>query len=86
MNFLENCFQAPTLKSDKLLCKFVTDELPLVHYMPAFNQNLKPKNISEFLPLYLERPNQDNAGGMGINHSFALWSILRQIKPKLFVE
>jgi hypothetical protein len=49
MNFLENCFQAPTLKSDKLLCKFVTDELPLVHYMPAFNQNLKPKNISEFL-------------------------------------
>lgn len=43
-------------------------------------------NLIEFLPLYLARPIQDNAGGMGINHSFALFSIIRKLKPKLFVE
>jgi hypothetical protein len=44
------------------------------------------KRFAEFLPLYLARPIQDNAGGMGLNHSFALWSILRDLTPKLFVE
>lgn len=52
----------------------------------SFQERELHKNFIEFLPLYLARPIQDNAGGMGINHSFALWSILRKIKPKLFVE
>lgn len=52
----------------------------------SFEEQELRKNFIEFLPLYLARPIQDNAGGMGINHSFALWSILRKIKPKLFVE
>jgi hypothetical protein len=44
------------------------------------------ESIPQFLSVYASRPIKDNAGGMGINHSFATWSILREVKPSLVVE
>ena len=49
------------------------------------NQNLI-QYIDDFLRIYASRPIKTNLGGMGINHSFALYSVLRAIEPKLVVE
>jgi hypothetical protein len=42
--------------------------------------------IPAFLDLYRLRPVSDNRGGMGFNHSFATWFILRELQPSLVVE
>lgn len=39
---------APSLKRDKLLNKFMTDELPISHIITNFKQVPKPKKIEEF--------------------------------------
>ena len=49
------------------------------------NNNLFPY-LDDFLKVYALRPIKPNFGGMGMNHSFALYSILRAIEPKLVVE
>jgi hypothetical protein len=43
-------------------------------------------DLNTFLEIYLSRPIQDNLGGMGFNHSFALWKMLGVLKPNLVVE
>ena len=48
IQFLGNCFLAPSLKCDKFLCEFVIENLPLSHFMDEFtniNRNKPPKNI-----------------------------------------
>ena len=42
--------------------------------------------IDDFLRIYASKPIKQNLGGMWINHSFALYSVLRAIEPKLVVE
>ena len=42
--------------------------------------------LDDFLKVYDLRPVKNNLGGMGINHSFALYSVLRAIDPQLVVE
>ena len=44
------------------------------------------ESLPEFIEVYRRRPIRDNAGGMGLNHSFATWFILRQMQPRLVVE
>jgi len=44
------------------------------------------ESLPEFLEVYRRRPILDNTGGMGLNHSFAAWFILRQMQPILVVE
>ena len=48
MYFLENCFLAPSLKSDKFLCRFMTDELPVSHFVQGFKNADRPRNIGQF--------------------------------------
>jgi hypothetical protein len=43
-------------------------------------------HIDDFLSIYPNKPISDNSGGMGLNHCFALYSILRELKPEVVVE
>lgn len=42
--------------------------------------------LPEFIELYRSRPIARNRLGMGFNHCFATWFILREMQPKLVVE
>lgn len=42
--------------------------------------------VAEFCELYRSRPIVHNALGMGFNHCFATWFLLREMQPKLVVE
>lgn len=42
--------------------------------------------IPEFLDLYSRKPITDNSGGMGFNHSFATWYMLRELQPSTVIE
>jgi len=44
------------------------------------------KDLDKFCEIYASRPIQDNTGGMGFNHSFALWKMLRVLNPDLVIE
>ena len=44
------------------------------------------KYLDDFFEIYKKRPIKNNFGGMGINHCFALYSILRSLKPNLIIE
>ena len=42
--------------------------------------------IEEFTDIYSSKPIKNNQGGMGFNHSFALYCILKENNPSLVVE
>jgi len=42
--------------------------------------------VNEFMQIYIQRPILTNVGGMGLNHSFALWRVLRELQPTLVAE
>lgn len=42
--------------------------------------------LNNFLKIYQKRPIKNNVGGCRINHAFALYCILKKIKPKLVIE
>ncbi len=42
--------------------------------------------IEEFTNIYSSKPIKNNQGGMGFNHSFALYCILKENNPSLVVE
>jgi hypothetical protein len=42
--------------------------------------------ISRFNQVYAGRPLRRNLGGMRYNHSFALWFMLRALKPEIVIE
>lgn len=44
------------------------------------------KSIPEFLKLYSKRVVSRDSGGMCIDHSFALWYILRELQPSVVIE
>lgn len=44
------------------------------------------KSLESFSVLYSQRPIKENRGGMGFNHSFALWWILKRLQPNLVIE
>ncbi|GAB2293516.1 hypothetical protein Dimus_027723 [Dionaea muscipula] len=44
------------------------------------------KGLEEFVPIYERRPIKNNLYGMGFDHSFGLWFIVRWLKPDLLIE
>ena len=42
--------------------------------------------ISEFVPIFIARPIQDNFGGMGFTDMFFTWFILRMLRPTTVLE
>ena len=44
------------------------------------------QELENFLKIYNNRPIKDNVGGCRINHAFALYYILKKLKPKLVIE
>lgn len=42
--------------------------------------------LKNFLKIYKKRPIKDNKGGCQINHAFALYCILKKLKPKVVIE
>lgn len=44
------------------------------------------KKIKKFFLIYNKRPIKDNEGGMRFSHMFALYYILKKIKPSLVIE
>ncbi|OAY72945.1 hypothetical protein ACMD2_23360 [Ananas comosus] len=44
------------------------------------------KGLEEFLPVYETRPIKNNMYGMGFDHSFGLWFMVRWLKPDLMIE
>lgn len=50
------------------------------------DRNLLRSLINEFVEIYEDRPILDNYGGMTFNHSFAVWAILKTMKPKFIIE
>ena len=51
-----------------------------------FSREVMRASVAEFLPLYARRPIAVNEGGMGLNHSWATWYLLRQLNPAVVVE
>ena len=43
-------------------------------------------DVPEFIKIYEKRPLRNNDGGMGFNHSFATWHILKNIAPATVIE
>ena len=44
------------------------------------------KYLEEFVSIYLDSPIENNDGGMGFNHSYFTYYVLKEINPKLVVE
>jgi hypothetical protein len=44
------------------------------------------ESVEEFLDFYFQSPIEKNQGGMGFNHSWALWYSLRRLQPDVVVE
>lgn len=42
--------------------------------------------IDTFMDIYAQRPVPKNIGGMGFNHCFAVWFMLRKLAPPLVIE
>ena len=51
-----------------------------------FSKSHLKKNFSEFLTFYKNRPIKNNQSGMKIDHCYALFSLLKKIKPKFVIE
>lgn len=52
---------------------------------PWSSSDLKA-SVSEFAKLYNERPIKDNKGGVNVNHAFALWFSVKQVRPTHIIE
>ncbi|KAI0522927.1 hypothetical protein KFK09_005316 [Dendrobium nobile] len=44
------------------------------------------RGLEEFVPIYETRPIKNNMYGMGFDHSFGLWFMVRWLKPDLMIE
>lgn len=54
---------------------------------PAWvNREAAVASIPEFLSLYAGRQVKENAGGMRADHSFGLFTVVRALRPKVFIE
>ncbi len=51
-----------------------------------FNREEMRASVPDFLELYAERPLPSNSGGMGLNHSWAVWFLLTRLRPTVVVE
>lgn len=51
-----------------------------------FDRDEMLQSVARFLEVYRDRPLTKNAGGMGLNHSWATWFILDRLRPSVVVE
>ena len=51
-----------------------------------FNKNKLKQQFKSFLKIYKNRPIRDNSSGMRIDHCFAVYCLLKKIKPKNVIE
>jgi hypothetical protein len=51
-----------------------------------FEKSKMLESVPEFLELYSLRPIQVNKGGMGLNHSWATWYLVKELEPELIIE
>ena len=51
-----------------------------------FNNSFLKKNLNNFLKIYKNRPIKNNQSGMKIDHCFALFCLLKKIKPSYIIE
>lgn len=51
-----------------------------------FSRDELCESYYEFIEVYKNRPIKNNGGGMGVNNSFALWKIIKELKPNVFIE
>jgi hypothetical protein len=51
-----------------------------------WDYNDQKKYLDEFLELYLNRPIQDNTGGMKSAHMFNAWYVLKKLQPEIIIE
>lgn len=51
-----------------------------------YSNKKNEKILNNFLQIYKNRPIKNNVGGMQINHMFALYFLLKKIKPKFIIE
>ena len=51
-----------------------------------FSKSHLKKNFSKFLTFYKNRPIKNNQSGMKIDHCYALFILLKKIKPKFVIE
>ena len=51
-----------------------------------FNKSFLKKNLTYFLEIYKNRPIKNNQSGMKIDHCFALFCLLKKIKPSHIIE
>lgn len=67
----------------------------LIHWMPPvqcpqgrqhWSKEQLLEAVPEFLEVYGRRPHKVNIAGMNINHAFALWFTIKQVKPKYLIE
>ena len=56
------------------------------HHKRMFNNNKLKKQFKSFLKIYNLRPIKDNSSGMRIDHCFAVYCLLKKIKPKNVIE
>lgn len=57
------------------------------HRLPAWARRRELReSLPSFLRVYKRRPVKDNRGGMLIDHSFALYFIMRAVQPKVVIE
>ena len=50
------------------------------------DRSLLLNEVERFLGVYERRPVLDNRGGMGINHSFAVWILAQAVRPTAIIE
>lgn len=43
-------------------------------------------HVDDFLKIYRNRPLSENEGGMGVNHAFCFFVVLRELKPSVVIE
>ena len=52
----------------------------------GFSREEMLESVPAFLELYESRPITKNPGGMGLNHSWAVWFLARALQPDIVVE
>lgn len=48
VQFIEQCFLAPSLKFNKFLCSFIVKDQPISEFATALSQDERPKGIANF--------------------------------------
>lgn len=51
-----------------------------------FDRDIALESLDSFLNIYAGRPFRINTHGMRLNHSFALWAMLRKLQPACIIE